>query len=62
MKKIVPETRNRMNDINFGEICWGDYLLDGRIVPFKKFETELPIIEELNEIIDYYIDEMFKDY
>ena len=47
---------------NFAEICWGDYLLDGRIVPYKKFESQLPIIEELNEIIDYYVDQMFINY
>ena len=52
-----------MNDINFGEICWGDYLLDGRIVPYKKFETELlPIEEEIEEIIAYYTDKMYQDY
>ena len=52
-----------MNDVNFSEICWGDYLLDGRIVPYKKFEANLlPIDEEIDDIIDYYIDEMLHDY
>ena len=31
-----------MNDINFAEICWGDYELDGRIVPY----VAVPIVEE----------------
>jgi len=52
-----------MNTPNFAEICWGDYLLDGRIVPYKKFERELlPIEEEIEEIIAYYTYKMYHDY
>jgi hypothetical protein len=53
-----------MNDINFAEICWGDYMLDGRIVLYKKFEVELPLIEEEFEedTIDSYIDEVLRNY
>jgi hypothetical protein len=58
----IVDKMNTTNTPDFAKICWGDYILDGRIVPFKKFEADLPIIEELNEIIDYYIDEMFRDY
>ena len=52
-----------MNTPNFAEICWGDYLLDGRIVPYKKFEANLsPIEEEIEDIIAYYTDMMYRDY
>ena len=61
-----------MNTPNFAEICWGDYILDGRIIPYKNYETNLTITDEEESVWDYmneddeslsdYIDEVFKTY
>ena len=50
-----------MSDINFAEICWGDYELDGRIVPY----IGSAIVEEdewLDEMINEIIDELINNY
>lgn len=54
---------NTINTPDFAEICWGDYILDGRIVPYQKYEADLTIIdEEDDESLSDYIDEVFQTY
>lgn len=56
-----------ITEINFAEICWGDYVLDGRIVPYEtKFKPIFPTIDEESDDerddVDILIDEMFRYY
>lgn len=46
-----------MPEINFNEICWGDYELDGRLVPY----VAVPIAEE-DDWLDEMINEMLNEW